>query len=96
MAISVKFRVKSDVDVDKHRLLELFFRDWVDTTCENEVKYDVEKLPGIYSASNIHPHGFQKNTAEIFNVNFDKQEDALAILLKGVPPEFSEYLEIIE
>lgn len=73
---SIKFKIKVNVDADKKRLLELFFKDWVDGTCDNQVS--IENTPH-----------------ETYKVDFRHQEDALAILLRGVPKEFQHYLEII-
>lgn len=36
---SLYFKIKDNVDVDKRRLLEILFQDWVDDTCDNQVKY---------------------------------------------------------
>ncbi len=89
MLNSLKFKIKDSVVIDKRRLLELFFKDWVDDTCNNQVQYrverDVEKewLPGM-----VHYR-------ETFRVDFDRQEDALALKLKGIPVEFQKYLEIV-
>lgn len=86
---SLYFKIKKDVDIDKHRLLELFFKDWVDDTCNNQVHYRVERdvdkdwEPGMV------------RYRETFRVDFEKQEDALALRLRGVPQEFQKYLEIV-
>lgn len=93
---SLLFRIKADVDVNKYRLLELFFKDWVDTTCDNEVHYKIESVPGtayVYGRGAVHSKHLP--TYETFRVDFDKQEDALALMLKGVPEEFQSYLEIL-
>jgi hypothetical protein len=87
---SLYFKIKANVDVDKHRLLELFFKDWVDDTCENQVQYNVERdvdkdwEPGMV------------RYRETFRVDFDRQEDALALRLRGVPQEFRDFLEIVK
>lgn len=73
---SIYFKVKDTVDADMHHVLEIFFKDWVDGLCNNEVKYG-------------------KPAGGIFKVDFEKQQDALALKLKGIPPEFKDYLCII-
>jgi chitinase len=83
---SIYFIVKSEVDKNKHKLLELFFKDWVDTSCDNEVQYKVEEI-GI---------AFLDDSYTTFKVDFEKQEDALALRLRGVPAEFQNYLEIVD
>ena len=86
---SIYFKIKDNVDVDKHLLLQLFFKDWIDDTCNNQVQYkierDVEKdwIPGMV------------RYRETFRVDFEKSEDFLALKLKGVPREFQNFLEII-
>lgn len=86
---SLYFKVKANVDADKQRLLELFFKDWVDDTCNNEVHYNVERdvekdwEPGMV------------RYRETFRVDFERQEDAVALRLKGVPKEFQNFLEIV-
>jgi hypothetical protein len=71
------------------RVLELFFKAWVDDSCNNEVQYKVERdiekdwMPGM-----VHYH-------ETFRVDFERQEDAVALKLKGIPDEFQKYLEML-
>jgi hypothetical protein len=89
MSNSLFFKIKDSVNVDKHRLLELFFKDCVDDSCNNQVQYKVERdvkkdwQPGMVTY------------VETFRVDFERQEDALAMCLKGVPKEFQSYLEIV-
>ena len=89
MSNSLFFKVKDSVDIDKHRLLEIFFKDWVDDSCNNQVHYKIERdikkewAPGMVRYQ------------ETFRVDFEKQEDALVMSLKGVPKEFQMYLEIV-
>jgi len=44
MTNSLFFKIKDSVDIDKHKLLELFFKDWVDDSCENQVHYNIERM----------------------------------------------------
>jgi len=85
MSSSLLFKIKDTVDIDKHRLLELFFKDWVDDTCDNQVNYKVEKT----ISSGIGRY-------DIFRVDFETQEDITAVILKGIPQEFQSYLEIVK
>ena len=90
MLNSLFFKIKDNVDIDKHRLLEIFFKDWVDNSCNNQVHYKIERdvikdwKPGM-----IH---YQ----ETFRVDFESREDATAMSLRGVPIEFQQYLEIVK
>ena len=34
---SIFFKIKESVDYDKHKLIEYFFNDWIDNTCEQQV-----------------------------------------------------------
>lgn len=88
MSSSLFFKIKDSVNVDKHKILEFFFADWVDNTCEKEVNYSSERR--VDERFGI-PY-YQKT----LRVDFDRQEDALAIMLKGIPKEFQSYLEIIK
>ena len=90
MSNSLYFKIKDSVDSDKHRILELFFKGWVDETCENQVQYKIERN------SIKHWNPGMVHYTETFRVDFDRQEDALAIKLKGVPEELKSYLEIVE
>lgn len=90
MSNSLSFKIKSDVDIDKHRLLEFFFKDWVDDSCNRQVQYSIERdvnkdwKPGMVYYN------------ETFSVHFEKSEDALALKLRGIPTEFEKYLEIVK
>jgi hypothetical protein len=81
MTNSLFFKIKDTVDVDNHRIIELFFKDWVDSHCQNQVRYKV---------ANNH-----LNHNKIVRVDFDKQEDATALKLRGIPGEFQWYMELI-
>lgn len=90
MSNSLFFKIKDTVDVDKHRLLEIFFKDWVDDSCNNQVQYRVERdVKKDWQPGMVHYH-------ETFRVDFEKQEDAVVMSLKGVPKEFQMYLEIVK
>ncbi len=90
MTNSIFFKIKDNVGIDKRHLLEIFFKNWVDDSCNNQVQYKVERdvikdwQPGM-----VHYH-------ETFRVDFEKQEDAVIMNLKGVPQEFQLYLEMVK
>ena len=91
MLNSLLFRVKENVNTDKYRFLELFFKDWVDDTCNREVFFNIENQD-VGNPNHVSNDIYQ---ACIFKVVFEKQEDALALKLKGIPKEFQHYLEIV-
>lgn len=75
MLNSIVFKARENNIGDKYRLVELFFKDWVDQTCDQQVQYI----------------GCDK----ALRVDFENQEDALALRLRGLPSEFRDYLEIV-
>jgi len=86
---SLYFKIKDTVDVDKHQLLELFFKDWIDDACDRQVEYKIEK--------NFEEDRFSGllRYKETFRVDFKKQEDFVALKLRGIPSEFRNFLEVI-
>jgi len=90
MSNSLFFKIKDSVDIDKHRLLEIFFKDWVDDSCNNQVQYKIERdVIKDWEPGMVHYR-------ETFRVDFERREDAVAMSLKGVPREFQQYLEIVK
>jgi hypothetical protein len=89
MYTSLLFRLKNPTESENHKLVEIFFKAWVDESCNNEVEYKLERnyrkdwVPGMVYYN------------ETFRVDFMRQEDALALKLRGVPSEFQKYLEIV-
>lgn len=87
--LSIYYRTKPQIPIDKHRLVEIFFKDWVDTICDRKVQFSIERdiskewLPGMVTYQ------------ETFRVDFEKSEDALVMQLRGVPAEFGDYLEMV-
>lgn len=81
---SLFFKIKDSAALDKHRILEIFFKSWVDGNCNNEVNYTVQYTTNV--------HTFE----ELFRVDFISSEDAMAIKLKGVPKDISDYVELID
>jgi len=84
---SLFFKLKDSVTLEKHRILEIFFKSWVDDVCNNDVDYtlvDVSEAP---------PGSFQWE--ETYRVDFEYLEDALALKLRDVPLEFKSYIEMV-
>ena len=71
---SLYYRIKKEHGHD-YRILEIFFKAWIDDNCDNEVQY--------------------KDLKDTIQVDFEQQEDAVAVKLKGIPFEFKGYLEMI-
>ena len=67
---------------DKGNILRMFFEDWADSICNNEVSYSYE------SGSRC------DNSPYTIRVDFVNKEDALAMKLKGIPDEFKKYLTL--
>lgn len=84
---SLYFKIKDTAAQEKHRLLEIFFKSWIDTSCNNEVSYSIAPIMDLNPCKAI----FE----ETFRVDFDNTEDAVAMKLRGVPAEFKDYIEII-
>lgn len=83
MSTPIFFKIKNSSKQSNHRILELFFKSWVDNNCNNEVEYSVEQIPNI-------------QLSEIVRVDFKNYDDAIALVLKGIPFEFQPYMEIID
>lgn len=79
---SLYFDVK--ITPDKQLILEMFFKDWADSICNNEVRYQVISTDVMSG----------RNTQTI-QVDFINEEDAVAMKLKGVPDEFKKYLTLV-
>lgn len=82
MSNPLYYKIKDNIEIDKHHLIDLFFRDWVDGACDNQVQFRLEQLdvPG---------------KQDTLIVDFYSIEDAVAMRLKGIPPKFERYMEII-
>lgn len=83
MSNSLHFKIKDNIDSEKHHLVELFFKAWVDYNCNKQVQYQF-----------VHSHRIAET--DIFRADFDQPEDAVLVKLKGIPVEYREYLEIVE
>jgi len=86
---SLYFKFKNTSDSDKQKILEMFFKAWVDDTCNNEVGYALMR-------DYLHDDYKTTPVIETFRVDFERMEDAVALKLKGVPDEFQNYLEIVD
>jgi hypothetical protein len=67
---------------DKKDILNMFFKDWADRICNEEVAYSTVAGDG----------GGRHWWNEIIKVDFANSEDALVMQLKGVPEELQHYL----
>jgi len=70
---------------EKKKILDLFFKDWADGICNDEVAYSTIASDG----------GGRLWWNETIRVDFMNDEDALVMRLKGVPEELQKYLQII-
>ena len=84
---SLFFKIKDTMAREKHHMVELFFKSWVDATCNNEVDYT---LTEVLEA----PQGSMQ-WEEVYRVDFERTEDAVALKLKGIPLEYQNYIEIV-
>ena len=74
---------------EKHHMVELFFKSWVDATCNNEVNYTLTEVrPALAKRGSM-------QWEEVYRVDFDRTEDAVALKLKGIPLEYQDYIEIV-
>lgn len=89
---SMLFRIKETTGVANHRIIEIFFKAWVDEICNNEVQYTIKRNVNLGSCSDP---VVDSRWPEIFRVDFDREEDAVILKLKGIPEEFRNYLEIV-
>ena len=78
---------------DKKKILEMFFKDWADSVCNNKVRYSST----VESEDYYFSHGPLPAVVvtAIIKVEFDNEEDAVAMKLKGVPPDLQQYLSLI-
>lgn len=76
---SLLFKIKGTTSFDKHRILEMFFKSWVDDVCHNDVSY-----------TNL----WLSSDEEVYRVDFEYEEDAVILKLKAFPKEFQNHIEI--
>ena len=62
--------------------------DFIDNICGNKTFYKVER--------DVYQHWAQLPYRETFRIDFERNEDKLAICLRGIPPEFQLYLELVD
>lgn len=84
---SLYFKIKDSAALEKHRILEIFFKSWIDDTCNNEVEYTLVGVSDV-------PHG-SLLWEETYRVDFVCVEDALVLKLKNIPLEFKSYIELL-
>lgn len=73
MYTSLFYKLKAHQE--HNRILDMFFKSWVDSTCANQVEYI--------------------NLDHVIQVDCKRQEDAVALRLKGIPLEFAGYFDTI-
>jgi len=68
----------------------MFFENWADRIGTNEIKYSVIDTvdTNIPSKSDV--------VREVIKVDFENEEDATVMLLKGIPSEFKKYLRFTD
>jgi len=79
---SLFFRLTDNAALDKHKIVELFFKFWIDDICNNKVIITEVNLSADLA------------WMQVFRADFENAEDAVVIKLKGMPPEFKHYIEI--
>jgi len=84
---SLFFKIKDNVFKEKHRMVEIFFKSWIDAVCDNEVDYILEEVASHKDGSS--------QWEEVYRVDFERVEDAVALKLMGVPLEYQNYIEIV-
>jgi len=67
------------------QVLKMFFENWADSVCNNEVRYSV-----------VHDSGGFGTWNEIIKVDCTNEEDATLMKLRGVPEEFRKYLTLVD
>lgn len=77
--------INLNVSQNKAVVLKMFFEDWADGLCSNEITYSTIATEGS---------GFS-HTTELIQVDFVNEEDAVAMKLRGIPQELQKYLEIV-
>lgn len=64
----------------------MFFEDWADRIGRNEIRYSIVAGDG----------GGMTAWNDIIRVDFENEEDATIMKLKGIPPEFQKYLKFAD
>ena len=81
---SLFFVIKHTIAEEKRRIVEIFFKSWVDGNCNNEVNIDRVKFTA------------DLDWYMLIRADFENSEDAVAIKLKGVPVKYQNYIEIVD
>lgn len=82
---SLYFKIKDSVVVSNVKILDIFFKDWVDDICNNEVRF-------VDIAVNIMTSDNQK----LVRVDFVHEEDATLLKLSGIPSGLDKYIEVYQ
>lgn len=71
---------------NNRHVLKMFFEDWADSICNNEVNYSIVAGDG----------GGLTTWNDIVRVDFTNEEDATIMKLKGIPEEFQKHLRLVD
>lgn len=71
---------------NKH-ILRMFFEDWADRIGANKIKYSIVAGAGLDGMT---------TWSDIIRVDFENEEDATIMRLKGIPDEFQKYLKFVD
>lgn len=82
MHTSLFYKIKATDN--KHHILLLFFKEWTDRMCDEVTYNDLVTYPSD-----------KYQWHHTFRVDFAREEDAVAMKLRGVPEEFKEYLTLL-
>lgn len=84
---SLFFKIKDTATQEKHKIVKIFFKSWVDGICNNEVDYTLTRIAS--PLKNLHLW------EEVYRVDFERTEDAVMLKLKGIPLEYQNYVELV-
>ncbi len=73
------------VTPDKKLILDIFFKDWADRICNNEVTY----------STILESRSLYGDRVETIRVDLKNEEDAVIMKLKGVPDDLKDYLTLV-
>jgi hypothetical protein len=72
---------------DKESILRMFFEDWAEGICNQEIKYTT-----VLASPNLRNISYSW-WDEIIRVDFNNEEDATAMKLKGIPEDLQSYIK---
>lgn len=78
---ALHFKLKSTIAVADEKIVELLFKSWIDTSCDNNVNYEISQ--------DI------KTKLFTFRADFEHIEDAIIVKLHGIPDGLNKYIELV-